>query len=73
MRKLAIGIIGLVSGFFRALQWKACRFHPTCSTYAADAFRQFGFFKAFGLMTRRILRCHPFSAGGYDPLIKAER
>ena len=46
----------------------ACRFTPTCSEYAADAVARYGVFKGLGLGVRRILRCHPFSDGGYDPV-----
>lgn len=45
-----------------------CRFTPTCSQYALEAFEKYNFFKAFGLTVWRILRCNPFSKGGYDPL-----
>ena len=45
-----------------------CRFIPTCSAYALEAFEKRGFFVGFGLTVWRILRCNPFSAGGYDPV-----
>ena len=67
-KNVAVLAVGLVSGFFRALGWRACRFHPSCSQYARDAFEGEIFFKALWLSVRRILRCHPFSAGGYDPV-----
>lgn len=46
----------------------SCRFTPTCSAYAIDAFMKRGFFVGFGLTVWRILRCNPFCAGGYDPV-----
>ena len=57
-----------VSAFFRTLGWRSCRFHPSCSAYAAGAFGRFGFLKALRLTSGRLLRCHPFNAGGHDPL-----
>ncbi|MCZ8155934.1 MAG: membrane protein insertion efficiency factor YidD [Leptospira sp.] len=48
----------------------ACRFSPTCSEYAAEAFRSYPFFSAFKLSAQRISRCHPFHEGGLDPLPK---
>ena len=45
-----------------------CRFMPTCSTYAEAALKRYGFLKGTYLSLRRVLRCHPFSPGGYDPL-----
>ncbi len=48
-------------------QHAACRFHPTCSTYACECFRSHGFWVGGYYSVRRILRCHPFHPGGYDP------
>lgn len=49
-----------------------CRFQPTCSHYAIEALREWGFFKGFFLAARRILRCHPWGGHGYDPVPKNE-
>ena len=46
----------------------ACRFAPTCSHYAAEAIRQHGALRGGGLALRRLLRCTPLSAGGFDPV-----
>lgn len=45
-----------------------CRFCPSCSEYGRLAFKQHGFFKGFYLTFMRVFRCHPFHAGGYDPV-----
>jgi len=45
-----------------------CRFVPTCSEYALEALEKYGALKGSLLAIRRILRCHPFSKGGYDPV-----
>jgi len=46
----------------------ACRFYPTCSVYAIDALQRHGLVKGLLLSVKRILRCHPFCEGGYDPV-----
>ena len=46
----------------------ACKFHPTCSEYAIEALETHGTFKGILLSLWRILRCNPFSKGGYDPV-----
>lgn len=47
----------------------SCRFHPTCSAYALEAIRRYGAFKGSFLSLRRVLKCHPWHPGGYDPVI----
>ena len=51
----------------------ACRFAPTCSHYAAEAIRQHGALRGGALALRRLLRCTPLSAGGFDPVPPAPR
>ncbi|TWU21131.1 putative membrane protein insertion efficiency factor [Novipirellula galeiformis] len=45
----------------------SCRFTPTCSQYAIEAIRRYGIFRGGFRAVRRILRCHPWNPGGYDP------
>lgn len=45
-----------------------CRFIPTCSEYSRQALIKYGFLKGFWLSFKRVLRCHPASQGGYDPV-----
>jgi putative membrane protein insertion efficiency factor len=50
-----------------------CRFEPTCSCYAREALFKHGFLNGCGLALRRILRCHPWNSGGYDPVPDLKR
>lgn len=62
----------------RALLWykkylspllpQSCRFEPTCSEYAREALRKYGLWKGLLLSLWRVLRCNPYSRGGYDPV-----
>lgn len=47
---------------------RSCRYQPTCSWFGLDAYRTHGPFRGTLLTTGRILRCHPFAKGGYDPV-----
>jgi len=54
--------------FSRLFGYTACRFYPSCSEYAKDAFSQYGLFRGLMLSLGRIFRCNPFQVGGYDPV-----
>jgi len=67
-----------LAGFFRAYKRvvspfipPSCRFHPTCSEYAAQAVEVHGALKGSALASGRLLRCNPWSAGGFDPVPSA--
>ena len=70
MRRLAIGTIKFYRFALSPLLGKNCRFYPTCSCYAEEAFDRYGFFKGGYLTVRRLVKCHPFHPGGYDPVVK---
>lgn len=50
-----------------------CRFHPSCSCYALQAIEQHGSLRGMFLATKRILRCHPWNEGGFDPVPNSKR
>lgn len=68
MKYLMIGLITLYRKIISPIKPPCCRFTPSCSAYALEAFRKRGFFIGFILTVWRIMRCNPFSKGGYDPV-----
>ena len=69
MKHICMFLIGLYQKYISPLKGKgSCRFVPTCSQYAYDAYRIHGFFIGTALTVWRILRCNPFGKGGYDPV-----
>ena len=49
---------------------QSCRYLPTCSEYSIEALRTYGFFKGLFLSIKRVLSCHPWGQGGFDPVKK---
>lgn len=69
MKKIIIKLIEWYQGITKDKQI-TCRYHPTCSSYAKEAYQTRNFFYATILSIWRILRCNPLSKGGYDPVPK---
>ena len=72
IKKVMIGGIRFYQAGISPLLGSHCRYYPTCSHYAVEAFQRLPFWKAMGKSIWRILRCNPFARGGYDPGIKEE-
>ncbi|MEC7985946.1 MAG: membrane protein insertion efficiency factor YidD [Myxococcota bacterium] len=68
MKKLFIWTIRGYQKMISRFTPPSCRFHPTCSNYALQAFKEYGFLKGMSLTVWRIMRCNPFTPAGYDPL-----
>ena len=60
--------IHLYRKFISPIKPRCCRFTPSCSQYALEAIEKYGALKGGWLALKRILRCHPFHKGGYDPV-----
>ncbi|MBQ3033528.1 MAG: membrane protein insertion efficiency factor YidD [Deferribacterales bacterium] len=67
-KNIAIELIEMYKLFLSPYFGNQCRFYPTCSTYAIEAFRKKGFIFGLLLTIWRLLRCNPFCKGGYDPV-----
>ena len=72
MRHVLIGLLKAYRAVISPLYGDVCTFYPTCSAYALDAVRIHGSLKGSWLTLRRLVRCHPWSLGGYDPVPATE-
>ncbi|MBE6147823.1 MAG: membrane protein insertion efficiency factor YidD [Firmicutes bacterium] len=68
LSKLLIYLVRFYQKYISPLKGPTCRFYPTCSQYSIEAIRKYGALKGIYLTIRRLLKCHPFHSGGYDPL-----
>ena len=66
--KVILYIIRFYQRWISPLLGPSCRFYPTCSSYAYAAFSTYGVVKGSYFAIRRLVKCHPFHRGGYDPL-----
>ncbi len=68
MKSVLLFLIRFYQMFLSALFPRSCRFSPSCSAYTAQAVEKYGAARGAYLGVRRVLRCHPFHPGGFDPL-----
>ena len=68
MRTLLVLVVRAYQVVLSPLLPAACRYHPTCSNYAIEALEKHGALRGGWLAVKRIARCHPFRAGGFDPV-----
>ena len=73
VRWLLIGFLRAYRLLISPLYGQVCRFHPSCSAYALEAVTERGSIIGSWLTVRRLARCHPWAAGGYDPVPRPHR
>jgi putative membrane protein insertion efficiency factor len=68
MKKILIVLINFYQKIISPYLPPSCRFYPTCSEYAKQSINKYGAIKGTVKSIKRLLRCHPFNKGGYDPV-----
>jgi len=68
MKRLLLSLLRGYQYALRPLMGANCRFYPSCSDYAREAIERHGALRGGWLASRRLLRCHPYHPGGYDPV-----
>ena len=68
MKRLLLLLISFYRAAISPIFLPHCRYYPTCSAYALEAVTRYGAWRGGWMALRRILRCHPFHRGGYDPV-----
>jgi len=68
LQKVLLAAIRMYRRYVSPLKPRTCRFYPTCSVYGLQAIEKYGAVRGTWMLVRRILRCHPFNPGGYDPV-----
>ena len=66
--RFALTILRMYKRWISPMLPSACRFYPTCSEYMSEAIEKHGLMRGVGMGARRLLRCHPFHEGGFDPV-----
>ena len=67
-QEICLAMIQIYQKYLSPLKPSTCRFYPTCSQYCYDAVKKYGVLRGVALGMMRILKCHPFYPGGYDPV-----
>lgn len=71
MKHLCLTLLAGYRYWISPLLGPTCRFEPTCSSYAGQAIERYGVIRGIGLATCRLLKCHPFHPGGFDPVTRS--
>ncbi len=73
MKSLALRLLRLYKRWISPAFPPSCRYVPTCSEYAMEAVERYGVLRGGAMAAWRLLRCHPFAKGGYDPVVKVPK
>jgi putative membrane protein insertion efficiency factor len=72
LKALVVFIVNNYKKYISPFLPDSCRFYPSCSSYCTEAVERYGVLKGIWLFLRRIIKCHPFHPGGYDPVASYE-